>query len=219
MENLEVMSTERKLLNEKHNAGRAVYDDAQKKMSDIQMRIEAKTSSLKNIQNEIAKSKLNAVEARPPFWKLVLKQFDDLLVKILIATAVVSFLLAVVDGETGLKAFWEPSVILMILAANVAVGVITETNAEKALEKMVFCHWMEAKDEHHKLLSLPVRMPPISLQHLPAQAVLWKPLPNQPSTSPPLTRPLGFSDLAISVAAVRLATFESVDAKYFLRNS
>ncbi|KAM7520924.1 hypothetical protein LguiB_019886 [Lonicera macranthoides] len=75
-------------------------------------------------------------EGSTPFWKLVLKQFDDLLVKILIAAAIVSFLLALVDGETGLTAFLEPSVILMILAANAAVGVITETNAEKALEEL-----------------------------------------------------------------------------------
>lgn len=45
-----------------------------------------------------------------PFWKLVLKQFDDLLVKILIAAAVVSFFLALANGETGLSAFLEPSV-------------------------------------------------------------------------------------------------------------
>lgn len=75
-------------------------------------------------------------EESTPFWKLILKQFDDLLVKILIAAAIVSFLLALIDGETGLSAFLEPSVILLILAANAAVGVITETNAEKALEEL-----------------------------------------------------------------------------------
>lgn len=47
-----------------------------------------------------------------PFWKLVLKQFDDLLVKILIVAAIVSFLLALVNGETGLSAFVEPTVSL-----------------------------------------------------------------------------------------------------------
>lgn len=41
---------------------------------------------------------------------MVLKQFDDLLVKILIAAALISFILALVNGETGLMAFLEPSV-------------------------------------------------------------------------------------------------------------
>ncbi|XP_042452379.1 calcium-transporting ATPase 3, endoplasmic reticulum-type-like [Zingiber officinale] len=75
-------------------------------------------------------------EESTPFWRRVLKQFDDLLVKILIAAAIVSFLLALINGETGFTAFLEPSVILLILAANAAVGVITETNAEKALEEL-----------------------------------------------------------------------------------
>lgn len=75
-------------------------------------------------------------EETTPFWRLVLKQFDDLLVKILIIAAATSFFLALINGETGFSPFLEPAVILMILAANAAVGVITETNAEKALQEL-----------------------------------------------------------------------------------
>ena len=65
----------------------------------------------------------------------MLKQFDDLLVKILIVSALISFFLAVFDGE-GWEGFVEPFVIVLILVANAAVGVITETNAEKAIEEL-----------------------------------------------------------------------------------
>ncbi|XP_020533733.1 calcium-transporting ATPase 3, endoplasmic reticulum-type isoform X3 [Jatropha curcas] len=100
--------------------------DPTKGLSDSQVALHASVHG-KNVLPE---------EKRTPFWKLVLKQFDDLLVKILIAAAVISFILALVNGETGLTAFLEPFVILLILAANAAVGVITETNAEKALEEL-----------------------------------------------------------------------------------
>ena len=77
----------------------------------------------------------NELPCRPkkPFWKLVLKQFDDLLVKILIAAAVISFFLGVANDE-GSYALVEPGVILIILVANASVGVLTETNAAKAMK-------------------------------------------------------------------------------------
>lgn len=56
-----------------------------------------------------------------PFWKLVLKQFDDLLVKILLLAAVVDLIIAIVNGETGFSVFVEPGVILLILVANGAL--------------------------------------------------------------------------------------------------
>eukprot|EP00195_Chlamydomonas_chlamydogama_P002978 CAMPEP_0202921722 /NCGR_PEP_ID=MMETSP1392-20130828/77545_1 /ASSEMBLY_ACC=CAM_ASM_000868 /TAXON_ID=225041 /ORGANISM="Chlamydomonas chlamydogama, Strain SAG 11-48b" /LENGTH=1097 /DNA_ID=CAMNT_0049615311 /DNA_START=39 /DNA_END=3331 /DNA_ORIENTATION=+ len=75
-------------------------------------------------------------EKYAPLWKLVLKQFDDLLVKILLAAAVVDFIIALSDGEGIWGALVEPMVIFLILIANATVGVITERNAEQAIEEL-----------------------------------------------------------------------------------
>ncbi|KAJ1636644.1 hypothetical protein T492DRAFT_587295 [Pavlovales sp. CCMP2436] len=75
-------------------------------------------------------------EPPDPFWKLVLAQFDDSLVKILLVAAFVSFVLALTDDMDSLRALAEPAVILTILVLNALVGAVQETNAAKAIEAL-----------------------------------------------------------------------------------
>lgn len=98
-------------------------------------------------------------------FKLILEQFNDTLVRILLIAAVVSFVLAWFDGEEGgemeITAFVEPLVIFLILIVNAVVGIWQESNAEKALEAL-----KEIQSEHATVIRDGKRVPNLPAKEL-----------------------------------------------------
>lgn len=90
----------------------------------------------------------NELEAkeRESLWEKIKEQFDDLLVKILLAAAVISFVIALTDDkDEGIAAYVEPIVILLILIANACIGIAQDNNADKAIEALMNMQALECK--------------------------------------------------------------------------
>lgn len=71
---------------------------------------------------------------RKTYPERFIEQFKDVMILILIAAAVISFFIAIIEGNP--REFFEPILILLIVILNAIMGVIQENKAEKALDAL-----------------------------------------------------------------------------------
>ena len=83
--------------------------------------------------NQYGENKLKE-KKKKTVWQRFFEQFKDVMILILIAAAIVSFVIACVEGEP--KEFFEPALILLIVIINAVMGVMQESKAEKALDAL-----------------------------------------------------------------------------------
>ena len=89
------------------------------------------TSQEKGLTNKEAEQRLEKHgenklddEEETSIWEKVKEAFDDLLAKILLLAAFISFVIALVsEGDEGIAAYVEPFVILLILILNAIVAI------------------------------------------------------------------------------------------------
>jgi Ca2+-transporting ATPase len=98
--------------------------------TDLEKGLSTKKAEQLLIQN--GENKLKEKKKRTMFSRLV-EQFKDVMIIILIAAAIISFIVAFVeeDGE-----FFEPILIILIVILNAIMGVMQESKAEKALDAL-----------------------------------------------------------------------------------
>ncbi|MBO5109208.1 MAG: cation-translocating P-type ATPase [Clostridia bacterium] len=84
-------------------------------------------------QSRYGENKLRQKKKKTNLQRFI-DQFKDVMILILIAAAVISFVIACVEGNP--KEFFEPALILLIVIINAVLGVMQESKAEKALEAL-----------------------------------------------------------------------------------
>ena len=90
-------------------------------------------SEIEKLLAEHGENKLQEKHKKTYFQRF-LDQFKDVMIFILIVAAIISFIIACIEGNP--KEFFEPALILFIVILNAIMGVIQESKAEKALDAL-----------------------------------------------------------------------------------
>ena len=91
------------------------------------------TDSVNELKEKYGENKLKE-KPKKTLLQRFMAQFKDAMILILIAAAIVSFIVAC--AEKNPKEFFEPALILLIVILNAAMGVMQESKAEKALDAL-----------------------------------------------------------------------------------
>ncbi len=84
-------------------------------------------------REKFGENKLKEKKKKTNFQRFI-EQFKDAMIIILLIAAVVSFVIACIEGNP--KEFFEPVLILLIVVINAIMGVAQESKAEKALDAL-----------------------------------------------------------------------------------
>lgn len=91
------------------------------------------SSQVQNLLRRYGENRLKEGRRKTSFQKF-LDQFRDVMILILLAASVISFIVAIIEKEP--SEFFEPVLILLIVIINALMGVIQENKAEKALDAL-----------------------------------------------------------------------------------
>lgn len=102
---------------------------------DLEVRVETgltRDEAARRVE-EFGPNRLEIASAISP-WKIFLRQFQDLMVLILVAAVAIAFFTWWVEGANGFPA--DATIILAIVIANAALGFLQEYGAERAIEEL-----------------------------------------------------------------------------------
>lgn len=113
----------------------AYHEDAQAAVQSLQSDAVAglTASQIQEKRAQCGENRLREKKKKTNLQRFA-EQFKDVMILILIVAAVVSFVIACVEGEP--KEFFEPVLILLIVILNAIMGVMQESKAEKALDAL-----------------------------------------------------------------------------------